>query len=179
MMRPYKMLLKVSSRLFLIFLIVISSQPIHAQSKDTDSSTPFKVVPEAHEVDSVPLSNGYPPILIGPGDFLTINVYGETQLATEYQVDADGRIPFPFLGSVKVSNLTPNEASEKLANALSKPRKVSVFIKESNTYWVSVIGEVLKPGKYQIKGKPTLLSTLSDGGVPANDADLTKALIIH
>jgi protein involved in polysaccharide export with SLBB domain len=171
----------------LLSLILVLAQfsflpfPAEAKSKKThsDPSSPFQLVPDAHEVDSVALSNGYPPILIGPGDFLTINVYGETALATTYQVDADGDITFPYLGAVKLENLTPNEASDKLANALFKPRKVTVLISESNTYWISVIGEVTKPGKYQIKGKPTLLSTLSDGGGVASDADLSHALIIH
>lgn len=176
---------KTSLELVLIMGIFVCFQPCLAQTtapvtkKHKRASSPFQLVPGLHEVESVPLSNGYPPILIGPGDFLTINVYGETQLATDYQVDADGTIPFPYLGAVKLAGLTPIEASKKLADDLSKPKKVSVLIKESNTYWISVIGQVTKPGKYQIKGKPTLLSTLSDGGGPTSDADLKNAMIIH
>jgi protein involved in polysaccharide export with SLBB domain len=175
---------KKSIRLFLILGLLFALQPggVEAKTKkktSTDASSPFQVVPEAHESESVPLSNGYPPILIGPGDLLTINVYGETALATEYQVDANGEITFPYLGAIKLANLTPNEASDKLANALFKPRKVSILIKESNTYWISVIGEVGKAGKYQIRGKPNLLSTLSEAGGPLNDSDLSQALIIH
>jgi hypothetical protein len=68
---------KKSIRLFLILGLLFALQPggVEAKTKkktSTDASSPFQVVPEAHESESVPLSNGYPPILIGPGDLLTI-----------------------------------------------------------------------------------------------------------
>jgi protein involved in polysaccharide export with SLBB domain len=182
MLRSLKNSKKISIGLALVLVIspFAFTRPASAQTvKKASTHSPFRLVPNAHEVESVPLDNGYPPILIGPGDLLIINVYGETALATEYQVDADGDITFPYLGAIKLANLTPNEASEKLANALFKPRKVSILIKESNTYWISVIGEVGHAGKLQIKGKPTLLATLSEAGGPLNDSDLSNALIIH
>jgi len=139
----------------------------------------------------------YPKLVIGPGDLLTIFVYGENgvvaaggggaantlgsfdQLPTDYQVDSDGEIFFPFLGRVKMLALTPAEASEKIARLLSKPRKVTVLIKESNTYWVSVLGNVARPGRYQIVGHPTLLSTLAQAGGPLPDTDMGGTILIH
>ncbi|HUO57145.1 MAG TPA: polysaccharide biosynthesis/export family protein [bacterium] len=138
-------------------------------------------------------SDDYPTLRIGPGDVLNIQVYGESgfvgsgggtsgvvsQLPTEYQVDSEGLIVFPFLGRVKLTGLTPAEASEKIARLLSKPRKVTVLIKDSNTYYVSVMGNVPKPGKYQILGKPTLLSALSLAGGPLPDTDMGGTILIH
>lgn len=183
MLQSFKKFKKISIGLVLVFVTApLMTSPGWADTtskKKKSSSSPFHIVPNVHEDESVPLSNGYPPVLIGPGDLLAIFVYGESQLATEYRVDADGTIIFPYLGPVKLAGYTPNEASEKLANALFKPRKVSILIKESNTYWISVIGEVGHPGKYQIKGKPDLLSTLSEAGGPANDSDIHHAILIH
>jgi len=121
----------------------------------------------------------YPPVLIGPGDLLTIVVYGEQELPIEYQVDSNGVITVPYIGNAIVGGLTPSEASAKLARLLAKPRKVTVLIKESNTYWVSVLGNVGKPGKYQIKGKPTLLSALAEAGGPLPGTDMGGAILIH
>ena len=135
--------------------------------------------------------NAYPTLVIGPGDILTIFVYGENglvgagpngaldQLPTEYQVDSDGDILFPFLGPVKLTGLTPVKAAEKIAGMLSKPRKVTVLIKESSTFWVSVLGNVPKPGRFQITGRPTLLSALSEAGGPLPDTDLGGAILVH
>ena len=121
----------------------------------------------------------YPPFLIGPGDLLTIAVYGEAELPLEYQVDSSGVITYPYAGTVRLAGLTPAEASGKMARLLDKPRKVTVLVKESNTHWVSVLGHVGKPGKYQIRGKPTLLSALSEAGGPLPRANLGGAMLIH
>jgi len=134
----------------------------------------------------------YPILRIGSGDLLSVFVYGENgvtgsggstgvmdQLPTDYQVDSDGVIVFPFLGRVKLIGLTPVEASEKIAGLLSKPRKVTVLIKYSSAFWVSVLGDVGRPGKFQISGRPTLLSVLSDAGGPLTDADMGGAILIH
>jgi protein involved in polysaccharide export with SLBB domain len=142
-------------------------------------------------VEIGPAARKYPQLVIGSGDILYIAVYGETggnmanalnggsQLMTDYQVDSDGTITFPFLGAVQMAGLTPAQASEKIAGLLHKPRKVTVLIKESNTFWVSVMGNVLKPGKYQIKGSPTLLSTLAQAGGPLPGTDMGGAILIH
>ena len=138
-------------------------------------------------------SSAYPKLVIGSGDLLVIQVYGEngsvsaslgsmggnSQLPTGYQVDSDGVIVFPFLGRVKLNGLTAAEASEKIAGLLSKPRKVTVLIQESNTYWVSILGNVGKPGRYQIVGQPTLLSALAQAGGPLPGTDMGGAILIH
>jgi polysaccharide export outer membrane protein len=100
-------------------------------------------------------------------------------LMTDYQVDSDGTITYPFLGAVQIAGLTPAKASEKIAQLLHKPRRVSVLVKESNTFWVSILGNVSKPGKYQIKGNPTILSALAEAGGPLPDSDLGGAILIH
>jgi protein involved in polysaccharide export with SLBB domain len=133
---------------------------------------------QAHAIGGVSV-NGYPPLLIGPGDLLAVMVYGEVELPIEYQVDSNGVITYPYLGNVYVGGMTPAEASNKLARLLGKARKVTVLIKESNTYWVSVIGNVPKPGKYQIRGKPTLLSALSEAGGPMPRTRLGSTYLIH
>lgn len=133
----------------------------------------------------------YPKLVIGSGDLLVIQVYGENgsvttgaigannQLPTTYQVDSDGVIVFPFLGRVKLSGLTAAQASEKIAGLLSKPRKVTVLIQVSNTFWVSILGNVAKPDRYQIVGQPTLLSALAEAGGPLPGTDMGGAILIH
>lgn len=140
--------------------------------------------------DSPDASGDYPKLVVGPGDLLSIFVYGENSsmgegttvsglLPTDYEVDSDGVILFPFLGKVKLAGLTPVEAGEKIAGLLSKPRKVTVLIKQSDTFWVSVLGNVAKPGQYQILGRPTLMSALAEAGGPLPDSDLGGTILLH
>ncbi len=156
--------------------------PLYADSVPKSKMNPDK---ESGEDSS------YPKLIIGPGDLLVIEVYGENgsvsaqglnannQLPTTYQVDSDGVIVFPFLGRVNLKGLTAAQASEKIARLLSKPRKVTVLIQVSNTFWVSIMGNVAKPDRYQIVGQPTLLSALAEAGGPLPGTDMGGAILIH
>ncbi len=169
----------------MIFAPVVPAWAVEAAKDKTTQSA---------KAESTSLESDYPQLVIGPGDLLVIQVYGEnastfgssaagssinTQLPTSYQVDTEGVIVFPFLGRVKLAGLTPTEASEKIAMLLSKPRKVTVLIQTSNTYWVSIMGNVARPGKYQILGRPTVLSALAEAGGPLPGSDLGGTILLH
>jgi protein involved in polysaccharide export with SLBB domain len=166
----------VAAVLAAVFFCITAAPPVLAADKAPAAATPAaKETPKNAKADG----EEYPPFLIGPGDVLVVAVYGEAELPIEYQVDSDGVITYPYAGKVRLGGLTPAEASDKLARLLNKPRKVTVLVKESNTYWVSIFGHVGKPGKYQIKGKPTLLSALAEAGGPLPGANLGGAILIH
>ena len=67
-----------------------------------------------------------------------------------YLVDVDGNIDFPVFGKIKVAGLTRRELEislhKRLATAFSKESPI-ITIRFTN-YSVNVLGEVLKPGKY-------------------------------
>lgn len=90
---------------------------------------------------------------ISPQDLIEISVYRETDLRKETRVGADGKISFPLAGEVVVAGLTPLEAerrmSEKLSVHLVDPQ-VSIQVKEYRAREVFVLGEVVKPGSYEI-----------------------------
>src|ERR1700677_1147412 len=60
----------------------------------------------------------YPPFLIGPGDMLSVTVYGEKDLPDKYLVDSTGAIEFPLVGPVMLGSMTQLEASQALPRAL-------------------------------------------------------------
>ncbi len=146
-------------------------------------------------------SSDYPRLLIGVGDSLTITIVGyqrstamaagssafsnndnNIDLPTEFLVDTDGKILFPFIGEVKVAGLSQGAASALLMERLAKYVKfpqATVLIRESNSYNVAVLGQVAHPGKYLIRGKPSLLSVLSEAGGPLEDADLGGSMLIR
>lgn len=124
----------------------------------------------------------YPPYLIGPGDLLSVTVYGEKDFPLNYLVDSAGVITFPLVGDVVIAGLTQGQACGLLAKLLSRDLKapqVTVLIQESNYFTVSVIGAVMKPGRFGIHGIPNILSVLADAGGPAQDADISAAVLIH
>ncbi|MGH7441547.1 MAG: polysaccharide biosynthesis/export family protein, partial [bacterium] len=126
----------------------------------------------------------YPPLLIGPGDLLDVTVFGQDpkMLPPSFLVDSDGTIVFPLAGTVKVGGLTQVQASQVLAAALStylKDPQVTVLVTDSAQYTVSVMGNVVKPGKYLIRGLPTLLGALAEAGGPLPFSALNDTVLIR
>lgn len=108
-------------------------------------------------------------IRIGPGDLLQVNIYDEPELAQTVRVDDRGGADLLLLGNLHLSGLSTTEASN-LMEKLLKERdfllnpSVSVMIAEYQTQEVSVLGEVKKPGTYQVLGARNLLDVLSMAG---------------
>jgi polysaccharide biosynthesis/export protein len=105
---------------------------------------------------------------IGPGDVLQVTVLGQAPFSGEFTVGADGIMPYPFLGKVKASELSPAELERKLTTLLSegylRRPQVSVTVKQYRSQKVYVTGEVKSPGPYGLRPERTLLSLLQDVG---------------
>jgi protein involved in polysaccharide export with SLBB domain len=126
----------------------------------------------------------YPPMLIGPGDMLNVTVFGQDpkSLPPSFLVDSAGYIVFPLVGAVKIGGLTQLEASQALEKALReymKSPQVTVLVTDSAQYTVSVMGNVVKPGSYLIRGIPTLLGAIAASGGPLPNSALNKTVLIR
>ena len=105
---------------------------------------------------------------IGPGDVLKITIYDHPDLTTVARVDNDGYILFPLAGRVRVGDLTTAGASQTIAAKLAADYIVnpqaSVFVEEFRSKKVFIIGEVVRPGLYELSGPTTLLELVSKAG---------------
>lgn len=94
---------------------------------------------------------------ISPTDTLYITIVGETGLQTDFKVSASGTIQFPFLEVVEVAGLTPSELSAKLRELLMKDYfvdpQVLVTVKDYRADFVTVIGQVQRPGPIMLTGE--------------------------
>jgi len=111
---------------------------------------------------------------IGPGDVLTIMVWGHPDLSSDYMVDPDGFAPFPLIGRVKASGATPREVATALTEALGKDYLVNpqviVSVKAYLSQKVTILGEAAKPGVFYLTGPTTLVDILSKAGWLAKGA---------
>jgi polysaccharide biosynthesis/export protein len=101
---------------------------------------------------------------IGPQDLLEINVFEDSQLNRTVRVSESGEVSLPLLGGILVAGLTAGELEAALAQHLReflKDPHVSVLITAIESHPISVIGEVNKPGVFQVRGTKTLLEMLS------------------
>ena len=112
---------------------------------------------------------------IGAKDLLEITVLGVPEInKLVVRVSEEGRISLPMLGEVEVGSLTRFEVEKKLAllageKIIIKPQ-VTVHILEYLSRRVSVVGAVEKPGTFELLGRRTVLSILSEAGGLTRDA---------
>jgi polysaccharide biosynthesis/export protein len=105
---------------------------------------------------------------VGPGDVLDVIVLGNQDLSRSAAVQPSGMIALPLLGEVQVAALTVPEIKTKLTNLLGRDYlvrpQVEVRVKEYQSQFVTVLGEVNSPGRKPLRGRTRLLDVLLDAG---------------
>lgn len=111
---------------------------------------------------------GSPAYRIGVGDLLHVSVWNDKSLERTVTVRPDGMISFPLLNDLQAAGLTPMKLQEKMDSDLAsyvKDPQVSVVVQAVNSFTVSVLGEVRKPGRYEMQGgRATVLDALALAG---------------
>jgi polysaccharide biosynthesis/export protein len=115
-------------------------------------------------------------LLIGPGDLLHLQVYDTPEMEQRARVTDAGNIPFSFLGKVNVSGLTPEQAAEQIehrlvAGGVMLHPQVSVRVEAYATQNASVMGQVVKPGTYEIDTSRKVVDLLAMAGGLTDMAD--------
>jgi protein involved in polysaccharide export with SLBB domain len=106
---------------------------------------------------------------LGPGDIFRLEVVGEKDYPTEYQVAADGTVNFPYLDSALVAGLEPQEVAKLVRENLIKREiltqpSVIVRVTEYRSKRVTVLGQVKSPGSFPFQAGMTLVQALSQAG---------------
>ncbi len=119
---------------------------------------------------------------LGPGDILKITVYNNPDLSVETRVSEGGSISFPLLGQVTVGGLPTAAAEKKIAGLLESGRyvkqpQVNIIVTLLQSQQVSVLGQVLRPGRYPIDSTRNLMDLLAlAGGIAADGGDSVTLL---
>jgi polysaccharide export outer membrane protein len=104
---------------------------------------------------------------IGPEDTLQIAVWKNDAMSRTVPVRPDGMISLPLLNDIRAAGLTPMELRDLLVTKLSEympTPEVAVIVAEVRSFKVSVLGEVQKPARYDLKSSTTVLDALALAG---------------
>jgi polysaccharide export outer membrane protein len=122
----------------------------------------------AAKTTAVPVASpALDPYKIGPEDMLNISVWKNDALSRSVQVRPDGMISMPLLDDVGAAGLTPLQLRDVLAKRLAEfiPNpEVSVIVADVRSFKVSLIGEVARPGRFELKSWTTILDVLAQAG---------------
>lgn len=119
---------------------------------------------------------------IEPGDVLEILILGEEELSRTVMVMHNGNISFPLIGEVKIAGLTTEEAGKFIAKKLSTyfiHPVVSVILKSPTLPYVSVFGEVLRPGAVEYQRGLRITDYIALAGGPTPDANLKRVMVMR
>lgn len=115
---------------------------------------------------NVPVPSNY---LIGPGDQLSVQLFGSQNRNLRLVVGRDGRVNFPELGPIEVIGKTFDVVSSEIEARVARQiigTQASVSMGNVRSIQVFIMGEVKKPGSYTVSGLSTVTSALyASGGI--------------
>lgn len=125
-----------------------------------------------------------PPQKLGGGDLIEVNVYNVPELTTKARVGNSGDVYLPLIDYVHVGDLTVDEAQSLIEKRLGdggfvRNPHVTIFVDESASQGVTVLGEVGKPGIYPDLGDHKLYEIISEAGGFSAAAARKVSIIRH
>jgi protein involved in polysaccharide export with SLBB domain len=137
-----------------------------------ESSAVAQGVSPADTALDVPIGPDY---IVGPGDTLTIHLWGGMTQSIVRTVSRDGSIFLPEAGLIDVAGLPLGKAQTVIEEAL-KPQyrsaHVAVSISQLRSVRIYVVGDVQRPGGYDISSLSTPVSVLYTAGGPTRAGSL-------
>jgi len=116
-----------------------------------------------------------PDYVLGPGDSVVIDVSGGAPQRLRAIVDPEGRINLPGGGTLLVTGMTI-ESAERAAQEILVRRfndaKVDLSLTRIRTVRIYIVGDVLRPGAYDISALSTVLNGLYAAGGPTDRGSL-------
>jgi protein involved in polysaccharide export with SLBB domain len=119
-----------------------------------------------------------PDYILGVGDGLVINLWGGVSESFSRTVDREGKIVLPEAGTIVVAGLSLERAQALIQGMLAqqfRDAKVAVTIARLRTVRVYVVGDVQRPGAYDISSLSTPLNALYAAGGPTSVGSLRVA----
>jgi len=123
-----------------------------------------------------------PEFFLGPEDVLKVTVWKSPDLSGEVTIRPDGTITLPLIGDVPAAGLTANVLAKRIAERLTEYVSspiVTVQVKEVNSYFIYVLGEVAKPGKYPLKSYANVMQGIALAGGFAPFASKNKIKVLR
>lgn len=119
--------------------------------------------------------------ILGPGDVIAVDVWGHPDLQIRTAtVLPDGSISFPLVGKITVAGKTVEEVQKSIEDELSfqlVSPKVTVTVVEVRKIFVTITGQVNRPGIYEMTPGSHAADAVTTAGGPTDRAELGKVIV--
>ena len=116
-----------------------------------------------------------PDYVLGPGDNVVVNMWGGHSERLSVTIDRQGQIALPESGTITVDGLTIAQAQAAIQKSLGaqfQDEHVEISLGRLRTVRVYVVGDVQRPGAYDVSSLSTPLSVLYAAGGPTSRGSL-------
>jgi polysaccharide export outer membrane protein len=144
-----------------LLLVWLATMPLSAQAPQTPVTPPNGQTKPTTAPSVDPRE-----YVIGPGDLLSIGVFGVPELAQAMRVSNSGKIHVTSVGILKAAGRTVGQLESDIATELQKRDLVRqpwvvVKVDEVRAHPVYILGEVMFPGQFQITNQMYLSDLLT------------------
>jgi polysaccharide export outer membrane protein len=120
--------------------------------------------------------------VIAPYDRIAVDVFGMPELTRTIQIDPNGTLALPLVGTVDAAGKTPPELASAIAGRLRgryvRDPQVAVNAETVNQN-ITVEGQVRTPGTYPVTGRTSLMKALAQAQGITEDANTSYVVVFR
>ncbi len=124
--------------------------------------------------------------ILGPGDAVSVLVYGEDDMTTACRITKDGNVTLPLINQVKLSGLTTHGAADRIRNEYVKQQifvnpRIMVTLSALSSRGFIMFGQIARPGTYSFSSQDTinLVEAVAMAGGFTRIADPSKITVVR
>ncbi len=151
---------------------------------DADRQAGRREMESEAEAELQPYFNNYFKALrFGPQDIVSVLVFNHEKYSmVNITVPPDGRLNYPLIGQIVMVGRTQEDVQKEIAEKLSEyiiEPKVTVQIVQSRSMKYMVIGDVGKPGPYEMNRRMSVLEAIAEAGDVTRYGDAAKVSVLR
>jgi protein involved in polysaccharide export with SLBB domain len=140
------------------------------------------IVPAARDF-TVPASTTVPPdYALNAGDVVSISLTGSVESSVDFEIDSDGRIFLPTVGSVMLAGVRYRDLRDRISEAVGRRYRgydVSVAVRKLRGVRVYVTGFANNPGGYTVNSLSTLVNAVLAAGGPSSGGSFRSIKLVR
>ena len=120
--------------------------------------------------------------ILEPNDVLSIRYVSTPEYDHTATVQPDGYLSAPLIGELKVAGLTLPQAREAIVAAATRRLRepeVYVDLKEFDKLRFTVVGQVGTPGRFDLRGRTTVLDAIATAGGLTPNSKHSQVLLLR
>lgn len=133
--------------------------------EQTATATPVNAPANAQGGPATGVVND-PNYRLGAGDSVRVTVFGQADLSGIFQIDGNGKVALPLVGTVQAGGLSASDFEKAVANSLKpdylQDPRVSVEVMTYRPFYI--VGEVKNPGNYPYTNGMTVINAVAMAG---------------